>query len=102
MFELRAPTTPERLLATIREQAPWLLIEDAPPSRADPAWRAATLGGLLTIGQAANLLGVGPVTVRIWANTGKLTPVRTRAGHRRFWEAEVRALLAADEGRGGA
>ena len=93
IFELRGPTTPERLLATIREQAPWLLIEDAPRSPGSIA-----VGGLLSIGQAANLLGVGPATVKNWADEGKLTTVRTRVGHRRFWEAEVRAL-AAEEGQ---
>ncbi|MEU1714476.1 helix-turn-helix domain-containing protein [Nocardiopsis dassonvillei] len=32
-------------------------------------------------------------TVRRWVRTGKLTSVRTLGGHRRYHEAEVRALL---------
>ncbi len=32
-------------------------------------------------------------TVTRWAKAGKLTSVRTLGGHRRYSEAEVRALL---------
>lgn len=36
---------------------------------------------------------VDPKTVTRWAKDGKLTSVRTLGGHRRYPEAEVRALL---------
>jgi excisionase family DNA binding protein len=36
---------------------------------------------------------VDPKTVTRWAKAGRLTSVRTLGGHRRFREAEVRALL---------
>lgn len=37
---------------------------------------------------------VDPKTVTRWAKSGKLTSIRTLGGHRRYREAEVRALLA--------
>ncbi len=37
---------------------------------------------------------VDPKTVTRWAKSGKLTSIRTLGGHRRYREAEVRALLS--------
>ncbi|MDQ1288279.1 MAG: hypothetical protein QG622_1844 [Actinomycetota bacterium] len=48
---------------------------------------------LLTPAEVAALFRVDPKTVTRWANAGRLTSVRTLGGHRRFREAEVRALL---------
>jgi excisionase family DNA binding protein len=42
----------------------------------------------------ASLFRVDPKTVTRWAKSGKLTSIRTLGGHRRYREAEVRALLA--------
>jgi molybdopterin-binding protein len=36
------------------------------------------------MGQAAELLGVSPDTVRRWTDAGRLPTVRTRGGHRRI------------------
>ena len=49
---------------------------------------------LLTPSEVAALFRVDPKTVTRWAEAGKLSPVRTLGGHRRYREAEVRALLA--------
>jgi excisionase family DNA binding protein len=49
---------------------------------------------LLTPGEAASLLGVVPKTTITYANRGLLTTVRTIGGHRRFFEDEVRRLVA--------
>ena len=49
---------------------------------------------LLTPGEVATLFRVDPKTVTRWAKSGRLTHVRTLGGHRRYDEAEVRALLA--------
>lgn len=49
---------------------------------------------LLTPAQVAQLFLVDPKTVTRWAKAGKLTSIRTLGGHRRYKEAEVRALLA--------
>jgi excisionase family DNA binding protein len=48
---------------------------------------------LLTPGEVAGMFRVDPKTVTRWARDGKLTSIRTLGGHRRYLEAEVRALL---------
>jgi len=48
---------------------------------------------LLTPGEVAGLFRVNPKTVTRWANAGKLTPVRTLGGHRRYRRSEVERLL---------
>jgi excisionase family DNA binding protein len=49
---------------------------------------------LLTPAEVATLFRVDPKTVTSWAQTGKLTSIRTLGGHRRYREHEVRELLA--------
>ena len=49
---------------------------------------------LLSSGQVAALFSVDRTTVADWADKGKLSEIRTLGGHRRYREAEVRALLA--------
>ena len=44
--------------------------------------------------EVAALFRVDPKTVTRWAKSGKLTSIRTLGGHRRYREAEVKALLA--------
>lgn len=44
---------------------------------------------LLTSTQVAELLGVGASSVKRWADSGRLTCVRTPGGHRRFLRSEV-------------
>jgi excisionase family DNA binding protein len=53
---------------------------------------------LLKPGEVASLFRVDTKTLRGWANAGKITAVRTRGGHRRYRESEVRALLGKDQG----
>jgi excisionase family DNA binding protein len=48
---------------------------------------------LLTPSEVAALFRVDPKTVTRWAKAGKITSIRTLGGHRRYREAEVRALL---------
>jgi molybdopterin-binding protein len=51
------------------------------------------------MGQAAELLGVSPDTVRRWTDAGRLPTLRTRGGHRRINGAalaDFAASLAAD------
>lgn len=48
---------------------------------------------LLTPAEVAALFRVHPLSVMRWANSGKLSYIRTPGGHRRYREAEVRALL---------
>jgi excisionase family DNA binding protein len=44
--------------------------------------------------QVAEILHVSVKTVARWAKEGRLSSVRTLGGHRRYPEAEIRALLA--------
>ncbi|MEO7125626.1 MAG: BldC family transcriptional regulator [Nakamurella sp.] len=49
---------------------------------------------LLTPGEVAEMFRVDPKTVTRWASSGRIGSIRTPGGHRRFKEAEVKALLA--------
>lgn len=53
----------------------------------------------LSLKQASKLLGIHPVTLRIWADTGKLPCTRTPGGHRRFAEEDIIAFYASDSNR---
>lgn len=47
------------------------------------------------IGELADRFGVSEQSIRNWVHNGTLPPVRrTGAGHRRFGEEHVRALIA--------
>lgn len=48
---------------------------------------------LLSPGEVARLFGVDPKTVTRWAESGKLHPIRTLGGHRRYRASEVYELL---------
>ena len=51
---------------------------------------------LLTPGEVAALFRVDPKTVTRWAASGRISSIRTPGGHRRYREAEIRALLGID------
>ena len=55
--------------------------------------KAHTFDPLLTRREVAALFGVRGITVTRWAKAGKLTPVYTLGGHRRYRELEIRTLL---------
>ena len=44
----------------------------------------------------AELFGVRTTTIARWAREGRLTPLRTPGGHRRYSRAGIRELLAAE------
>lgn len=48
---------------------------------------------LLTPAEVARMLRVTYGTVCRWGATGKLRSTRTLGGHRRYYEADIRALL---------
>lgn len=48
---------------------------------------------LLTPAEVAAAFRVDPKTVTRWAKSGKLRSIRTLGGHRRYLEAEVRAII---------
>ncbi|MCL6422904.1 BldC family transcriptional regulator [Brachybacterium sp. JHP9] len=53
-----------------------------------------TYSALLTPAEVARLFRVDPKTVTRWAMSGKLSPLRTLGGHRRYRREEVERLLA--------
>jgi excisionase family DNA binding protein len=56
---------------------------------------------LLTPAEVAALFRVDPKTVTRWAKAGKLTPIRTLGGHRRYRQSEVVNLLKTNPESGG-
>src|SRR5262245_29234255 len=57
-------------------------------------------GQFLTVGQAANYLGISPWTLRNWDRTGKLKPVRHPiSGYRIYRHEELEAILAPTSSR---
>ena len=54
-------------------------------------------GRLLTIGQAAELLGVHPLTMRNWSEKGTIRCLRTPGGHRRYRLQDLQRALAAPQ-----
>lgn len=52
---------------------------------------------LLTPGEVAVSMRVDPKTVTRWAAAGKIRSIRTPGGHRRFYAADVQALLEGKE-----
>lgn len=80
---------PERL--TVDEIARRLATPPPPkPEPVDP-------DALMTPAEVARLFKCDAKTINRWGRKGLLTSIRTLGGHRRYYEAEVRALL--DEGR---
>jgi excisionase family DNA binding protein len=53
----------------------------------------------LTLSEASHLLGVHPVTLRTWVDSGLVRAFRTPGGHRRFQVSELRDFL--DQRRAG-
>lgn len=47
----------------------------------------------LTLGAASQLLGVSESTIRRWADAGEVRSFRTRGGHRRILEDDLRAMV---------
>lgn len=54
-----------------------------------------TTADVLSPAAAAQLLHVSTQTLRNWADDGRLRPIRTAGGHRRYLRAEVETLAAA-------
>lgn len=50
----------------------------------------------MTPGEVAVLFKVDPKTVTRWAAVGRVRSIRTPGGHRRFYRAEIMALVNGD------
>ena len=53
----------------------------------------------LSLSEAAELLGMHPATVRLWADRNELPARRTNGGHRRFRRSDIEARLRQDAER---
>jgi excisionase family DNA binding protein len=53
----------------------------------------------LSLRQAAEMLGMHPATVRLWADRDELPSRRTNGGHRRFRRADIEARLRQENER---
>src|SRR5258708_2102805 len=53
----------------------------------------------LSLRQAAEMLGMHPATVRLWADRNELPSRRTNGGHRRFRRADIEARLHQEKER---
>lgn len=53
----------------------------------------------LSLKEASKLLGIHPVTLRIWSDTGKIPCTRTPGGHRRFAEEDILEFYENEPGR---
>jgi excisionase family DNA binding protein len=58
-----------------------------------------TEGEWLSLSEAAELLGMHPATVRLWADRNELPSRRTNGGHRRFRRADIDARLRQNKER---
>ncbi|HVB75118.1 MAG TPA: helix-turn-helix domain-containing protein [Ktedonobacteraceae bacterium] len=47
----------------------------------------------LSLSEAADMLGIHPATVRLWADRNEIPSRRTNGGHRRFRRADIEARL---------
>lgn len=50
----------------------------------------------ISLSEAADMLGIHPATVRLWADRNELPSRRTTGGHRRFRRADIKARLRQD------
>ena len=51
---------------------------------------------LYSISKTAEILDVTPKTLRIWDKEGKLKPVLTKGGHRRYKESDINVFIGID------
>lgn len=102
-YALAPPARPEAVPGILRaglsaESTAFGAVDDGEPATGSFA-EARADGETLTLGEAAEALGVSASTARRWADTGRLRVARTTGGHRRFARADVER--AARAGRPG-
>lgn len=51
---------------------------------------------LLTTAETCQVLGVSRWTLRKWEESGDLTPIKTKGGHRRFKETEINRIMGVE------
>lgn len=93
-IEIPDGMTPEEAQRALRAHVPVIRQAPQPPPPRVTSGSVPDSEALLTPAEVAAMFRVDPKTVTRWAKAGKLTSLRTPGGHRRYREAEVRALLA--------
>jgi diguanylate cyclase (GGDEF)-like protein/PAS domain S-box-containing protein/excisionase family DNA binding protein len=100
------PLSAGAALELVRSGRAWTALLEATRPEAAPAAVAPALFApesaavaqapvtMLSLGQAAQSLGISTTTARRWADDGRLRATRTAGGHRRFAGTEIRRLLA--------
>src|SRR3954462_7653341 len=86
-FEVEAKTWSLDHRSTVGRSIAWADVRSGEP----PALIAGD--DLLRPREVARLFGVRPTTIARWARDGKLRPVLTPGGHRRYLRSEMEALL---------
>jgi excisionase family DNA binding protein len=66
-----------------------------PKPENEQAQRRPTDDPWLPLGEASRLVGVGPDTLRRWADSGKVQSYQTPGGHRRFLRSSLEAMINA-------
>ena len=71
----------------------------AQPSQSSKQRSAAGTNDWISLGPAARLLGVSEVTLRHWADAGRVRSYRTIGAHRRFSRADLVGLMRDRQGQ---
>lgn len=66
-----------------------------PSTPRNPSPEPASDDPWLPLGAASRMVGVGPDTLRRWADTGKVQSYQTPGGHRRFLRSSLEAMINA-------
>jgi diguanylate cyclase (GGDEF)-like protein/excisionase family DNA binding protein/PAS domain S-box-containing protein len=98
-YGLCRPAPPARLTEVLRQGLDVQWLRDVPRLEDDaveppPIEDAREETPSVTLGEAAEALGVSASTLRRWADSGRIRAIRTAGGHRRFPTTEVRRLAA--------
>ena len=100
-FLFGRPAAADVTLALLRQEVNWGEIVHAAGSRTLPSPRAEPDARgdrpsddqtLLSLGQAAQAVGVSQATLRRWTDSGKVRSTRTAGGHRRFAAADLQRV----------
>lgn len=52
---------------------------------------------LLNPKEAARMLGVSTQCLRVWEEKGRIKPIKTQGGHRRYAKKEIESLRQSDK-----
>jgi excisionase family DNA binding protein len=79
----------------LREKRRFAFVPGRKEEDLGPASRRAADDPWLPLGEASRLVGVGPDTLRRWADSGKVQSYQTPGGHRRFLRSSLEEMINA-------